>query len=210
MKNSGIIYNFSLKDFLRDEFTGSYDAALIDDGNMFLEGEYLVDTYALYTGVLNYSTFITRYAGLISVISSAEVKKLLADYILPTLGEETIVQSENESVGPNDDVKERIIKICGYFVKTYPYFKKMIDIYAAELDNLMKPVKSKSKTAFSDMPQTATFANLPTSDVVSTYTENENETELASKIARINEIKNNMENVYKTWLNDFAKTFIIY
>lgn len=204
-----IIYNYALKDIICKNAQGD----IINVGNIFNIDDYLAYTYYAYaknTPTISFETWRTQYAGLCDVISSVDVKKLIAFYILPSDYDEIIVQSEKESVEGNEDVKRRVIQLCGWFVKTYPYYKKLIDIYTAEENNLMKPLKTKNKTAYSDMPITATFDTVPTADVMSDLTETENESEIASKMARINEIKQGYDNVYRSWLKEFEKTFILF
>lgn len=93
-------------------------------------------------------------------------------------------------------------KIVYQMVATYPRYKKLLDSYAAEESKLMDQVKSYTK--FNDTPQMAN--QYDSNEYVSTYTEYGND--IATKMARLDEIKRMYADLMNDWVDEFHNLFI--
>lgn len=129
---------------------------------------------------------------------------VLWSYIITKYQDEFIGFGDTEVI-PNiatDSCWKTIKSIVYQMVATYPRYKKLLDSYAAEESKLMDQVKSYSK--FNDTPQMAN--QYDSNEYVSTYTEYGND--IATKMARLDEIKRMYADLMNDWVDEFNNLFI--
>lgn len=147
-----------------------------------------------------------------------KLSKLLNEYIWPEFYEEVVevetievpdwTNVEDQDIQLSDETR---LKTSGKFYvwlnQTYPKYKKLIDLYESQENNLLKQLESSSKTLFNDTPQAG--GDFTTDPYVTNATQVETSTDTATPIARLKEVQDNIVNYYKKWADEFEK-FIIY
>lgn len=148
-------------------------------------------------------------------LDDSKVANLISKYLALNAAKEVIAESESPTNdNTNEDIVSFLERFCKWLNETYPYYSKMIDIYSQNLSSLMAQVSdSRSlKTGVSEMPQTATFEEEPTTDVLSGLTKvsEERSSDYGTKMARIDEVRNKLISLYRNWSNEFTRTFMYY
>lgn len=151
------------------------------------------------------------------------INALFTKYLALNARKEVAVISESDvNDSTNEDIVAWLERLALWLNKTYFYYKKMLDLYTAKEADLMAQVKTSltiagtNKSAVSDMPQTATFDNAPTSDVMSNLQQGESSetqntgNDYGTAMQRLDEVRNHLENVYARWCEEFERTFVIY
>ena len=147
-----------------------------------------------------------------------KVFRLLNEYIWPEFYEEAVevetievpdwANVEDQDIQLSDETR---LKTSGKFYvwlnQTYPKYKELIDLYESQKDDLLKQLKSSSKTLFNDTPQAG--GDFTTDPYVTNATQVETSTDTATPIARLKEVQDNIDNYYKKWADEFEK-FVIY
>lgn len=164
-------------------------------------------------------------------LGSDEVITLFSDFIIPKCFYEDCVISETDYsalfdslktqdvpltalADCPDEIKSFVARVGSWISGTYPKYKKLIDLYAAEKDKLLDKlgVTTSGKTRYNDMPQSPIVAgDLEGDDHLTTLTkdDNESQTDPTTPIMRLAEIEANFKNLYNDWADEFVKTFII-
>lgn len=106
-------------------------------------------------------------------------------------------------------VRRQLNKIKEWLNSSQFRYDSLIAMYESQKNNLLEPIKNKSKTKFNDTPQ-ATNTGLEGDEFATTFTVNENEADGVSKINRLNEIRLYWNSVFDEWQNEFGKKFVIY
>lgn len=194
---------YTLEDMILDLFTG-WDVRL-DLGQPF---SFNADTFFLTVIKDLYApTVITTD----TVIGGDVANTLFCKYIAPRNKQMFVTYIDGAVT--DDEIKagykDFIRKYIFILNSTYDRYSKLIELYAAEKNNLMADVKSYSESKFNDTPQNVqgTFS-FDTDDHLTNVTRNEVSNEIATKMARINEIDELMKNVYLDWANQFNKLFL--
>ena len=147
-----------------------------------------------------------------------QLTRLLNDYIWPEFYEEVIevetieapdwANVEDQDIQLSDETRLRTGgKFYVWINQTYPKYKKLIDLYESQENNLLKQLESSSKTLFNDTPQAG--GDFTTDPYITNATQIKTSTDTATPIARLKEVQDNITNYYKEWANEFEK-FIIY
>ena len=145
-----------------------------------------------------------------------KLSKLLADYIWPEFYEEaveveTVVMpdwADIDDIPLSNETRLRTgAKFYVWINQTYPKYKKLIDLYESQENDLLKQLESSSKTLFNDTPQTG--GDFTTDPYVTNATQVKTSTDTATPMARLKEVQDNIVNYYKKWADEFEK-FIIY
>ncbi len=150
------------------------------------------------------------------------VTTFFSEYIVFNASKETVVISDNPvNDKNNEDIIAFLERLVQWITRTFLYHKTLLDIYNNSIATLMKQVETDvtgttaTTDGRSDMPQTATFASAPTSDVLSSLQQTQltnsqtTKQDYGTPMQRIAEIKEHMENVYSEWYDEFVKEFII-
>ena len=147
-----------------------------------------------------------------------KVFRLLNEYIWPEFYEEVVevetievpdwANVEDQDIQLSDETKLRTSgKFYVWLNQTYPKYKKLLDLYEDQENNLLKQLESSSKTLFNDTPQAG--GDFTTDPYVTNATQVNTSTDTATPIARLKEVQDNIVNYYKKWADEFEK-FIIY
>ena len=147
-----------------------------------------------------------------------KVFRLLNEYIWPEFYEEVIevetieapdwANVEDQDIQLSDKTRLRTGgKFYVWLHQTYPKYKKLLDLYESQENDLLKQLESSSKTLFNDTPQAG--GDFTTDPYVTNATQVKTSTDTATPMARLKEVQDNIVNYYKEWADEFEK-FIIY
>lgn len=185
----------SLEDLLIDV----YDEV---PGNLLL-GEEVTD---LIKDCYNY--FIQE-VGTGSNLASAQVNKLFCSYLFPRYHEQTIGYYDGED--NQYHAKQSLVcstwltKFANVVNRTYNKYIKLINLYDAEKDNLMNDITVTNTSRYNDTPQNG---GAFTDDSYTTnYTEATQTSPAATKMARLEEIRDGYDDLYTAWADEFKKIF---
>lgn len=133
-----------------------------------------------------------------------DVKRYAGEYFeIPTI----------EDIFEDYDLKKQVVKflnkIKNWIGDSLERYDTLIDLYENNKNNLMNKVQTISKNKFNDTPQTTT-SGLDSDDYATTYTTNTLESDNATVISRLNEIRALWESLYSEWTAEFAKKFVLY
>lgn len=87
-------------------------------------------------------------------------------------------------------------------------YRTIIKLYQDNENALMNKLTSRATNQFNDTPQTTT-AGLDSDNYASTYSVNTTETDPATTIQKLSEIRALWVNVYEEWVEEFAKKFVL-
>lgn len=109
-----------------------------------------------------------------------------------------------------EDVAKFMYNFIEELVRTYPFYNKLLSIYADAETKLMDDVKATSKNLvkFNDTPQNNNASGTYEGDDYLTHftkTEGENASPLTTKMARLKEIQDSYKNVLSDWVDEFRR-----
>lgn len=139
-----------------------------------------------------------------SLDADNDVKKLLSEYIYPRCSYQTIRVSWEHQL-TDEEKLNMFVSIVVWLSHTSEKHKEVIKAING-IDDFMKTVDNETATIFNDTPQSPS----PELDEhVTNYTKSVNKADMATPIARIDEIRTQYENELENWCNEFITTFII-
>lgn len=152
---------------------------------------------------------INTPSSILTSINSNEVKKLLAEYILPRVWDTCAVISSDDTMDNlNNDISKFVLQVSSYLLSTKDYYKTIIDTYNNNLDALMEDITSTNtgNIRFNDLPQTE---YVDTDDHLTNITQSDATVtdQRDTKIARIAEIRDKLDNTYRRWSDEFIAKF---
>ena len=116
-----------------------------------------------------------------------------------------IVRTENE-----DTVEQAYLDWMTDFVYildlTYNKYKKLIELYQSEENNLMKQLESTGVVKFNDTPQNT--GNFEGDDYTTNVSTTTSKTDSGTIISRLSEIRALYDDIYTAWSNEFKHFFI--
>ena len=116
-----------------------------------------------------------------------------------------IVRTENE-----DTVEQAYVDWMTDFVYildlTYNKYKKLIELYQSEENNLMKQLESTGVVKFNDTPQNT--GNFEGDDYTTNVSTTTSKTDSGTIISRLSEIRALYDDIYTAWSNEFKHFFI--
>lgn len=138
--------------------------------------------------------------------NDTKLNKLLNEYIWPEFYEEVVevetievpdwANVEDQDIQLSNETKLRTSgKFYVWLNQTYPKYKKLIDLYEDQENNLLKQLESSSKTLFNDTPQAG--GDFTTDPYVTNATQVKTSTDTATPMARLKEVQDNIVNYYK-------------
>lgn len=171
----------------------------------------LADTEELTYG---WAAMLSQYCintpgSILTSINSSEVKKLLAEYILPRVWDTCAVISSDDTMDKlNNDISKFVLQVSSYLLSTKDYYKTIIDTYNNNLNALMEDITSTNtgNIRFNDLPQTE---YVDTDDHLTNITQSDATVtdQRDTKIARIAEIRDKLDNTYRRWSDEFIAKF---
>ena len=140
---------------------------------------------------------------------SSEASKCFHDYVWPRFYQETIIYVDSDE---SEDLVEKFAKtkvgqIFAWWLSSSEKYSMLIQNLTANKSKLLDDVKSSSISRFNDTPQNS--GDFSDDNHTSTVTKTENSSNVSTMMARLNEIEDNIKQLYIDWSNEFRK-FIIW
>ncbi len=171
--------------------------------------------YTMYASYSNLTTFINKCleeAGFDIIPVTTEItesEKCFREYIWPRFYQEAIIYADLDK---NEDFVEKFCRtkvgqIMSWWTASIEKYSLLIQNLEANKTKLLDDVKSASISRFNDTPQNS--GDFSDDNHTSTVTKTENSSNVGTMMARLNEIEDNIKQLYMDWSNEFRK-FIIW
>lgn len=119
---------------------------------------------------------------------------------------DNIVAIKDENTYTSQDFKELFKAFVNVYLRTKSRYESIIDNYENIKADLLKKLNTTSKTKFNDTPQAVgSFENDVFNSNVTLYS---TEVDVATPIARLKEVENNLANYFALWADEFSGIFI--
>lgn len=140
---------------------------------------------------------------------TAESVNCFQKYIWPRFYQEAIIYTDLDK---NEDFVEKFARtkvgqIMSWWISSIDKYSLLIQNLEANKTKLLDDVKSASISRFNDTPQNS--GDFSDDQHTSTVTKTENSSNVGTMMARLNEIEDNIKQLYIDWSNEFRK-FIIW
>ena len=140
---------------------------------------------------------------------TAESVNCFQSYIWPRFYQEAIIYVDSDE--DEDFVKKfartKVGQILAFWQSSSGKYSLLIQNLEANKSKLLDDVKSSSTSRFNDTPQNS--GDFSDDAHTSTITKTENSSNVGTMMARLNEIEDNIKQLYIDWSNEFRK-FIIW
>ena len=140
---------------------------------------------------------------------TAESVNCFQSYIWPRFYQEAIIYVDSDE--DEDFVKKfartKVGQILAFWQSSSGKYSLLIQNLEANKSKLLDDVKSSSTSRFNDTPQNS--GDFSDDAHTSTITKTENSSNVGTMMARLNEIEDNIKQLYMDWSNEFRK-FIIW
>ena len=138
-----------------------------------------------------------------------ESQTCFRDYIWPRFYQEAIIYRDSDE---KDDLiqkfaRTKVGQIMAWWQSSSEKYSLLIQNLTANKTKLLDDVKSASISRFNDTPQNS--GDFSDDNHTSTVTKTENSSNVGTMMARLNEIEDNIKQLYIDWSNEFRK-FIIW
>ena len=142
-------------------------------------------------------------------IETNEGTTCFRDFIWPRFYLETIVYTDSDE---NDELLQKFAKtkvgqIFAWWTSSTEKYSLLIQNLENNKTKLLDDVKSASISRFNDTPQNS--GDFSDDQHTSTVTKTENSSNVGTMMARLNEIEDNIKQLYMDWSDEFRK-FIIW
>ena len=150
----------------------------------------------------------TTIQGINADLLTTEANTLWCKYILPYYGDEYIMYNDDSDIsiiwsfGPAASWLKQYVAI---FINTYTKYKKLIELYDSQKNNLLNSVGSSTTIRFNDTPQNG--GDFTSDNYTSTYTKTDNEIKDVP-IERLEEINKLYDDMYVSWAKEFNTLFM--
>ena len=140
---------------------------------------------------------------------SSQAITCFKSYIWPRFYQEAIIYIDSDE---NEDFLEKFCRtkvgqIFAWWTASSEKYSLLIQNLEANKAKLLDDVKSSSTSRFNDTPQNS--GDFSDDQHTSTMTKTENSSNVGTMMARLNEIEDNIKQLYIDWSNEFRK-FIIW
>ena len=144
-----------------------------------------------------------------TLAESSEATICFKDYIWPRFYQEAIIYTDTDEI---EDFVEKFCstkagQIMAWWMSSSEKYTLLIQNLEANKAKLLDDVKSTSISRFNDTPQNS--GDFSDDQHTSTATKTENSSNVGTMMARLNEIEDNIKQLYIDWSNEFRK-FIIW
>lgn len=140
---------------------------------------------------------------------TAESTECFRDYIWPRFYQEAVIYTDSDE--DEDFVKKfartKVGQIFAWWLSSSEKYSMLIQNLNNNKSKLLDDVKSASISRFNDTPQNS--GDFSDDQHTSTVTKTENSSNVSTMMARLNEIEDNIKQLYIDWSNEFRK-FIIW
>ena len=153
-----------------------------------------------------------RKAGLTAhsaISEGTEASKCFREYIWPRFYQEAIiyVDSDEDESFVEKFARTKVGQIMSWWQSSSEKYSLLIQNLEANKNKLLDDVKSASISRFNDTPQNS--GDFSDDNHTSTVTKTENSSNVGTMMARLNEIEDNIKQLYIDWSDEFRK-FIIW
>ena len=146
----------------------------------------------------------------VNALNDVYLNNLLIQYIYPRFYQEAIlyIDSEDETdVLTDAELAENFLpwigRIYTWLMNTKDQYEKLITLYTSQENKLLEQVSSQTQTLVNDTPQNG--GDVIADDYVSNVATTTASTDAATPIARLSEIKDNLNNLYEEWARGFNR-----
>lgn len=146
----------------------------------------------------------------VNALNDVYLNNLLIQYIYPRFYQEAIlyIDSEDETdVLTDAELAENFLpwigRIYTWLMNTKDKYEKLITLYTSQENKLLEQVSSQTQTLVNDTPQNG--GDVIADDYVSNVATTTASTDAATPIARLSEIKDNLNNLYEEWARGFNR-----
>ena len=138
-----------------------------------------------------------------------EANTCFRDYIWPRFYQEFVVYTDSDETEDFFEkfCKNKIGQIYAWWISSTEKYVLLIKNLTANKNKLLDDVKSASISRFNDTPQNS--GDFSDDNHTSTVTKTENSSNVGTMMARLNEIEDNIKQLYIDWSDEFRK-FIIW
>ena len=172
------------------------------------KGPYTMSNISLIT-FLNGCLSVVGYDAAPRLTETNEAITCFRNYIWPRFYQEAIIYADLDK---NEDFVEKFCstkvgQILSWWMSSSEKYTLLIQNLEANKTKLLDDVKSSSISRFNDTPQNS--GDFSDDQHTSTATKTENSSNVVTMMARLNEIEDNIKQLYIDWSNEFRK-FIIW
>lgn len=164
------------------------------------------------TGFIPFMNKCLSYSGYSTIVGTteaAEAYECFANYIWPRFYNEAVIYVDSDE---DEDLVQKFARtkvgnIFAWWKSSMEKYGLLIHNLENNKNKLLDDVKSSSTSRFNDTPQNS--GDFSDDAHTSTVTKTENSSNVGTMMARLNEIEDNIKQLYIDWSNEFRK-FIIW
>ena len=180
------------------------------DGYTYADGPYLMlSLNKTLSSFLNACLRKSGFSTFESITETTESQTCFRNYIWPRFYQETIIYVDSDET--EDFIEKFAItkagQIMSWWQSSTEKYSMLIQNFENNKTKLLDDVKSSSVARFNDTPQNS--GDFSDDQHTSTMTKTENSSNVGTMMARLNEIEDNIKQLYIDWSNEFRK-FIIW
>ena len=140
---------------------------------------------------------------------SSEATTCFIDHIWPRFYQEFVIYIDSDETEDFTEkfARTKVGQIMSWWQSSSEKYSLLIQNLTANKSKLLDDVKSASISRFNDTPQNS--GDFSDDQHTSTVTKTENSSNVGTMMARLNEIEDNIKQLYMDWSNEFRK-FIIW
>ena len=164
------------------------------------------------TGFIEFMNKCLSYSGYSTIVGTTEAAMAylcFVNYIWPRFYQEAIIYVDSDE--DEDFVKKfartKVGQIFAWWKSSMDKYVILIQNLEANKTKLLDDVKSASISRFNDTPQNS--GDFSDDNHTSTVTKTENSSNVGTMMSRLNEIEDNIKQLYMDWSDEFRK-FIIW
>ena len=169
----------------------------------------LAASYLNFTAFMNQCLQETGFTTYSSATETAETITCFSKYIWTRFYQEAIIYTDSDE---SENFLEKFCRtkvgqIFAWWTSSSEKYSLLIQNLEANKSKLLDDVKSASVSRFNDTPQNS--GDFSDDNHTSTVTKTENSSNVSTMMQRLNEIEDNIKQLYIDWSNEFRK-FIIW
>ena len=154
---------------------------------------------------MNKCLLYSNYSEIEGTIEDAQGYECFVNYIWPRFYNEAIiyVDSDEDEDFVQKFARTKVGQIFAWWKSSMEKYSLLIQNLEANKNKLLDDVKSSSTSRFNDTPQNS--GDFSDDQHTSTVTKTENSSNVGTMMARLNEIEDNIKQLYIDWSNEFRK-----
>ena len=158
---------------------------------------------------MNKCLLYSNYSEIEGTIEDAQGYECFVNYIWPRFYQEAViyVDSDEDENCVQKFARTKVGRIFAWWKSSMEKYTMLIQNLENNKTKLLDDVKSSSTSRFNDTPQNS--GDFSDDQHTSTVTKTENSSNVGTMMARLNEIEDNIKQLYMDWSNEFRK-FIIW